>query len=91
MAITDENGWMPIDAAGDQTKAPWDGEPVLIATNHNWGGESNRVHRAYWTNEVHGGDIFGWAVTDCKFEPRPLRGYTVVSHWQPLPKPPVRP
>lgn len=80
--------WKPIAPNADQTKAPWDGVPVLICTNHNWGGESNRVHRARWTSEIHGSDIFGWAVDDCKHGPYALRGYTVVSHWQPLPPAP---
>jgi hypothetical protein len=88
---TDANGWMPIDAALDQSAAPWDGVPVLIYTNHSWGGETNCIHRAIWTDQIHGAGIFGWAVQDLKFGPYPLRGYTVVSHWQPLPKPPVSP
>ena len=80
--------WQPIEMATDQTKAPWDGVPVLIFTNHNWGGETNRVHRAFWTDEIHGSGIFGWAVEDCKHGPYPLRGYTLVTHWMPLPNPP---
>jgi hypothetical protein len=87
----DANGWMPIDATANQTAAPWDGVRVLIYTNHNWGRETNNIHRAIWTDQVHGTGIFGWAVEDLKFGPYPLRGYTVVSHWQPLPKPPVTP
>jgi hypothetical protein len=77
--------WQPIETATDQAKAPWDGKPVLIYTNHNW---CNRIHRAVWTDAIHGHGIFGWAVEDCKFGPYPLRGYTLVTHWQPLPEPP---
>jgi hypothetical protein len=76
------NGWLPLPADGDQAAAPWDGKPVLVLTNHTWTG---RVHRVIWTDRVHGAGIFGWAVEDCKFGPYPLRGYTVVTHWQPLP------
>jgi hypothetical protein len=81
--------WQPINADTKPGVAPFDGVPVLICTNHNWGGDTNRVHRAYWTNEIHGSDIFGWAVQDCKFGPYALRGYTVVTHWMPLPPPPA--
>lgn len=87
----DANGWMPLSVAADQLAAPWDGVPVLICTNHSWGDDYNRVHRARWSNEVHGGNIFGWSVEDMKFGPYALRGYTLVTHWQPLPKPPVQP
>lgn len=80
--------WQPIETATDQKAAPWDGVPVLIYTNHNWGGETNRIHRARWTDAVHGSNIFGWAIDDCKFGPYPLRGYTLVTHWMPLPPPP---
>lgn len=80
--------WQDISTATDQSAAPWDGVPVLIATNHNWGGDANRVHRAKWTDAVHGSGIFGWAVDDCKFGPHALRGYTLVTHWMPLPSPP---
>lgn len=79
------SGWMPIDSATDQDDAPWDGKPVLIVTNNRHGGT---VHRAIWTDCIHGHGIFGWAVEDCKFGPYALRGYTIVSHWQPLPQPP---
>lgn len=81
--------WRPIAEAIDQEAAPWDGVPVLIVTNHNWGGPANRVHRAFWTDEIHGNGIFGWAVEDCKFGPYPLRGYTQVTHWMPLPEVPA--
>lgn len=81
-------GWQDIATATEQTSAPWDGVPVLVVTNHNWGGDSNRVHRARWTDEIHGTGIFGWVVDDCKHGPYPLRGYTLVRHWQPLPAPP---
>src|SRR6185312_8775752 len=77
--------WRPIATALDQSAAPWDGVPVLIVTNYNWGGPTNRVHRAFWTDEIHGSGIFGWAVEDNKFGPYPLRGYTQVTHWMPLP------
>ena len=77
--------WQPIDENSNQNDPPFDGKPVLIATNHNWCG---RVHRAVWTSAIHGGEIFGWAVEDCKFGPYALRGYTVVTHWMPLPEPP---
>lgn len=80
--------WRNLNDATDQKAAPWDGKPVLICTNHSWGG---RVHRAYWTDAVHGTGIFGWAVTDCKFGPYALRGYTLVTHWMPLPEPPALP
>lgn len=80
--------WKPIDENAPQDGAPWDGRPVLIVTNHNWGGDDNRVHRARWTDAIHGRGIFGWAIDDCKHGPYPLRGYTVVSHWQHLPTPP---
>ena len=83
--------WQPIDPSAPPTGAPWDGKPVLIVTNHNWGGDDNRVHRARWTDTIHGSGIFGWAVDDCKHGPYPLRGYTVVSHWLPLPPPPASP
>lgn len=77
--------WQPIPDDGDTTRAPFDGEPVLIAIYSNWG---NRVHRVIWTDSVHGTGIFGWAVEDRKFGPYPLRGYTTVAGWQPLPEPP---
>ena len=77
--------WRPLTSDLSEGVPPFDGEPVLIATNHR--GKS-RVHRAIWTNKIHGGDIFGWAVEDCKFGPYALRGYTVVTHWMPLPEPP---
>jgi hypothetical protein len=77
--------WRPIVGAMDQAAAPWDGKPVLIATNHQYG---SRVHRAIWTDSVHGSGIFGWAIEDLKFGPYPLRGYTIVTHWMPLPAPP---
>lgn len=79
--------WRDIRTATNETAAPWDGRPVLIVTNHIWGGDDNRVHRARWSDHAHTG-IFGWVVDDCKFGPYALRGYTVISHWQPLPKPP---
>jgi hypothetical protein len=77
--------WIAITGAEPQDKAPFDGEPVLIATNHTW---TSRIHRARWTDEIHSDGIFGWAVDDCKHGPFPLRGYTVVTHWMPLPEPP---
>lgn len=84
-------GWRPLQAEADQSGAPWDGVPVLICTNHNWGGESSRIHRAKWTDQVHGNGIFGWAVEDMKFGPYALRGYTAVTHWMPLPAAPASP
>ena len=78
--------WIKITEGPDQTKAPWDGKPVLIYTDHTW---ANRVHRAIWTDRVHGVGIHGWAIEDCKFGPYPLRGYMNVSHWMPLPNAPV--
>ena len=81
-------GWRLIEADAPQDAAPFDGRPVLIVTNHNWGGDENRVHRARWSDQIHGPGIFGWVVDDCKHGPYSLRGYTVVSHWQPLPKVP---
>jgi hypothetical protein len=83
------SNWKPIDPSGDQTLAPWDGRPVLIVTNHNWCIDDNRVHRARWSDAIHGSGIFGWVVDDCKHGPYALRGYTVVTHWMPLPDPPV--
>jgi hypothetical protein len=79
--------WRPIigGPGRDVTVAPWDGKPVLIYTDHNWGGEQNRIHRAIWTDAVHGSGIHGWAIEDCKFGPYPLRGYCNVTHWMPLP------
>ena len=76
-----KEGWQPIETAKDQSVLPWNGESVLICTNHNWG---DRVHKAKWTDEIHGEGIFGWAVDDCKHGPYPLRGYTQVTHWMPL-------
>lgn len=78
--------WLDITKATDQAAAPWDGEPVLIVTNHRFG---SCVHRAIWTDTIHGAGIFGWAVEDRKFGPYPLRGYTLVTHWMPLPEPPT--
>ena len=80
-----KEGWQPIETAKDQSVLPWNGESVLICTNHNWG---DRVHKAKWTDEIHGEGIFGWAVDDCKHGPYPLRGYTQVTHWMPLPAAP---
>lgn len=85
-----DEGWMPIDPNADMSAAPWDGKPVLICTNHDRS-YRNPVHRAIWTDAIHGAGIFGWAIEDYKFGPYPLRGYTVVTHWRPLPKPPVQP
>ena len=80
-----KEGWQPIETAKDQSVLPWNGESVLICTNHNWG---DRVHKARWTDEIHGEGIFSWAVDDCKHGPYPLRGYTQVTHWMPLPAAP---
>lgn len=80
------SNWQPLPDASDATHAPFDGHPVLIAINAAaWG---NRVHRCVWTDEVHGPGIFGWAVEDRKFGPYPLRGYTTVIAWMPLPEAP---
>ena len=78
--------WIPLPLELDTTKPPFDGNPVLILTNHTW---CNRVHRCIWTDAIHGEGIYGWAVEDCKFGPYPLRGYVGVTHWQPLPSPPM--
>ncbi len=78
--------WQPIETATDQDAPPWDGQHVLIATNHRW---THRVHCARWTDCVHGDGIFGWAVDDCKHGPYALRGYTQVTHWMPLPPSPT--
>lgn len=88
MCAEAQSAWRSVATAIDQNAAPWDGVPVLIVTNHNWGGPANRVHRAFWTDEIHGNGIFGWAVHDNKFGPYPLRGYTQVTHWMPLPNAP---
>ena len=80
--------WQPIETNIEPGQKPFDGEPVLILTDHNYGGPLNRVHRAFWTDVIYGDGIFGWAVDDCKHGPYPLRGYAVVSHWMPLPPPP---
>lgn len=77
--------WQSLPDDGDTSRIPFDGEPVLIAINTTWG---NRVHRAIWTDAIHGAGIFGWAVEDRKFGPHPLRGYTTVAGWMPLPEPP---
>lgn len=78
--------WRLLPTDGDTSKAPFDGRPVLIAINTSWG---NQVHRVVWTDAVHESGIFGWAVEDRKFGPYPLRGYTTVAAWQPLPEPPA--
>jgi hypothetical protein len=83
----DVHGWIKIVAGPDETVAPWDGNAVLICTDHSYG---SRVHRAIWTDAIHGHGIHGWAVEDRKFGPYPLRGYMNVTHWQPLPAPPVQ-
>lgn len=80
-----ESQWIKITEGPDETKAPWDGKPVLIYTDHNW---TNRIHRAIWTDAIHGKGIHDWAIEDCKHGPYPLRGYMNVSHWQPLPAAP---
>lgn len=80
-------GWRGLPDDADTNRAPFDGRPVLIAINASWG---NRVHRVIWTDEVHGAGIFGWAVEDRKFGPYPLRGYTTVAAWQPLPEAPMQ-
>jgi hypothetical protein len=80
--------WKAIESATDQKAAPWDGQPVLICTNHTW---CSPVHRAIWTDEIHGDKIFGWAIEDCKHGPYALRGFTQVTHWMPLPEPPEVP
>jgi hypothetical protein len=74
--------WIKITEGPDE-QAPWDGKPVLICTDHRYG---SRIHRAIWTDRVHGVGISGWAIEDCKFGPYPLRGYCNVSHWMPLPE-----
>jgi uncharacterized protein DUF551 len=79
--------WIKITEGPDETKSPWDGKPVLIYTDHKIA--QGRVHRAIWTDSVHGHGIHGWAIEDCKFGPYALRGYMNVTHWQPLPAPPV--
>lgn len=76
--------WRDLPADAPPGTAPFDGKPVLICTNHQFG---DRVHRVVWTDAVHGHSIFGWAVEDGKFGPYPLRGYTVVVGWMPLPEP----
>lgn len=81
--------WQPIDPNADQNAAPYDGEPVQIYTNHR--SPYGKIHQVIWTDRVHGHGIFGWAVEDCKHGPYPLRGYTVVTHWRPMPEPPEQP
>ncbi len=84
--VRDLPGWIAITGMEPKDSAPFDGKPVLIATNHSWG---SNVHRAIWTDAIHGEGIFGWAIEDCKHGPYSLRGYTVVSHWMPLPSFPI--
>lgn len=80
------NDWIKITEGPDEAKAPWNGEPVLICTDHTYG---SRVHRVIWTDAIHGHGIHGWAVEDRKHGPYALRGYMNVTHWMPLPAPPV--
>ena len=80
--------WYALLSDHPTDEPPFDGEPVLIVTNHRHG---SRVHRARWTDSIHSEGIFGWAVDDCKFGPYALRGYTIVTHWMPLPEPPPVP
>lgn len=85
LAHLERTQWRPLPDDAAEGTAPFDGRPVLIRTNHTW---TNQVHRAIWTDAIHGKGIFGWAIEDCKFGPYPLRGYTVVTEWMPLPLPP---
>lgn len=77
--------WRDLPRDGVEGVHPFDGKPVLIAIDTTWG---DRVHRVIWTDSVHGEGIFGWAVEDRKFGPYPLRGYTTVAGWMPVPDPP---
>lgn len=85
--------WLPIAEApkdgpeGDKARkvAPFDGKPVLICTDHTW---TNPVHRVVYTDAVHGHGIFSWAIEDHKHGPYPLRGWSKIIGWQPLPEPP---
>lgn len=70
--------WRPIESA------PKDGTPILVTTDHRYG---SRVHRVFWDTETHGPDIGTWSVQDCKFGRYPLRGYSNLLGWQPLPEP----
>lgn len=76
--------WIKVTEGPDEKQAPWNGEPVLICTDHRYG---SRVHCAVWDDAGHPG-IHGWCVEDRKFGPYPLRGYMNVTHWMPLPAPP---
>ena len=77
-------GWIPIPREdSDKSKPPWDGEPVLILTDHRHG---SRIHRCIWTDAVWGDGIYGWAVEDMKHGPYALRGFMNVTHWMPLPE-----
>jgi len=79
----DANGWMPIETA------PKDGTAILVAgTNRNG---APMLGEAYWHVNPDGRDDVGfwWANTDpgdyyaCQIDEGAL------THWQPLPKPPV--
>lgn len=82
-----EMEWIKITEGPDELKPPWNGAPVLICTDHTYG---SRVHRAIWTDTIHGRGIYGWAVEDRKHGPYPLRGFMNITHWMPLPPEPPR-
>lgn len=71
--------WLPMETAPRDVS-------VLILTDHR--PPYGQVHVARFTDSVHGGGIYGWAVDDCKFGPYALRGYSNLLGWQPLPPPP---
>jgi len=87
-------GWivMPDEPANPcrekvERAAPFDGKPVLIATDHRNG---SRVHQAAYV-DPHDDGWFSWCVDDDKHGPFPLRGYNAITHWRPLPDPPEVP
>jgi hypothetical protein len=71
-------GWRPIESA------PKDGTPILVAF------KNKGVFQVFWSEEPFGPGIGAWCVTDCKYEDRPLRGYSEGAElgWMPLPTPP---
>jgi hypothetical protein len=90
LSYVNGSAWIPLGPKKPDglAEAPFDGKPVLIATDHSW---TNRIHRVVWTDAVHGHGIYSWALEDLKHGPYPLRGYSEVTHWMPLPAAPEVP